>query len=63
MRENTYLLVAGTGLLFVAGVGLVHTLAYKGMGIFVGYDANLPAQVWVACPRHSSPRAPRWRPR
>ncbi|MDD3933417.1 MASE3 domain-containing protein [Methanoculleus sp. UBA303] len=48
MRENSYLLVAGTGLLFVAGIGLVHTLAYQGMGIFVGYDANLPTQLWIA---------------
>ncbi|MDV4343028.1 PAS domain S-box protein [Methanoculleus sp. YWC-01] len=48
MRENGYLLVAGTGLLFVAGIGLVHTLAYDGMGIFVGYDANLPTQLWIA---------------
>lgn len=48
MQENGYLLVAGTGLLFVAGIGLVHTLAYDGMGIFVGYDANLPTQLWIA---------------
>ncbi|WP_366515254.1 MASE3 domain-containing protein [Methanoculleus sp.] len=48
MRENGYLLVAGTGLLFVAGIELVHTLAYQGMGIFVGYDANLPTQLWIA---------------
>ncbi|WP_054847819.1 PAS domain-containing protein [Methanoculleus chikugoensis] len=48
MRENGYLLVAGTGLLFVAGIALVHTLAYDGMGIFVGYDANLPTQLWIA---------------
>ncbi|HOI12614.1 MAG TPA: MASE3 domain-containing protein [Methanoculleus sp.] len=48
MRENGYLLVAGTGLLFVAGIGLVHTLAYDGMGIFAGYDANLPTQLWIA---------------
>ncbi|MCC7555473.1 MAG: PAS domain S-box protein [Methanoculleus marisnigri] len=48
MRENGYLLVAGTGLLFVAGIELVHTLAYDGMGIFVGYDANLPTQLWIA---------------
>ena len=48
MRENSYLLVTGTGLLFVAGIGLLHTLAYKGMGIFVGYDANLPTQLWIA---------------
>ena len=48
MRENGYLLAAGTGLLFVAGIGLVHTLAYDGMAIFVGYDANLPTQLWIA---------------
>ncbi|MDD2253612.1 MASE3 domain-containing protein [Methanoculleus sp.] len=48
MRENSYLLVAGTGLLFVAAIGLIHTLAYDGMGIFAGYDANLPTQLWVA---------------
>ncbi len=48
MRENGYLLVAGTGLLFVAGIELVHTLAYQGMGIFAGYGANLPTQLWIA---------------
>lgn len=48
MRENGYLLAAGTGLLFVAGIELVHTLAYDGMGIFVGYGANLPTQLWIA---------------
>ncbi|MFA5613562.1 MAG: MASE3 domain-containing protein [Methanoculleus sp.] len=48
MRENSYLIVIGTGLLCVAGIGLIHTLAYKGMGIFVGYDANLPTQLWIA---------------
>jgi len=48
MRENGYLLVAATGLLFVSLVGLIHTLAYDGMGIFVGYDANLPTQLWIA---------------
>ena len=48
MRENSYLIVTGAGLLCVAAIGLIHTLAYKGMGIFVGYDANLPTQLWIA---------------
>jgi PAS domain S-box-containing protein len=48
MRENGYLLVAGTGLLFVGAIALVHTLAYDGMGIFAGYGANLPTQLWIA---------------
>lgn len=26
---------------------MIHTLAYKGMGIFQGYDANLPTQLWI----------------
>ncbi|MGM0645011.1 MAG: MASE3 domain-containing protein, partial [Thermodesulfobacteriota bacterium] len=26
----------------------VHTLAYKGMPFFPGYDANLPTQLWIA---------------
>ncbi|HPS94485.1 MAG TPA: MASE3 domain-containing protein, partial [Deltaproteobacteria bacterium] len=25
----------------------VHTLAYKGMGVFDGYGANLPTQLWI----------------
>lgn len=48
MRENGYLLVAGTGFLFVAAIELIHTLAYQGMGIFVEFDANLPTQLWIA---------------
>jgi signal transduction histidine kinase len=29
-------------------VDLIHTLAYKGMGVFPGYGANLPTQLWIA---------------
>lgn len=45
---NAYLLLVGVASLFVAGIDLVHTLAYKGMGVFSGYDANLPTQLWIA---------------
>jgi signal transduction histidine kinase len=45
---NNYLLFLGIALLFVAFLDLVHTLAYKGMGVFPGYGANLPTQLWVA---------------
>lgn len=44
-------LVLGTGYLFVGFVDLVHTLAYKGMNIFRGFDANLPTQLWI-CARY-----------
>ncbi len=45
---NNYLLFLGIALLFVAFLDLVHTLAYKGMGVFPGYGANLPTQLWIA---------------
>ncbi len=46
--ENQYLLFLGIGFLFIGALDLVHTLAYKGMPIFVGYTTNLPTQVWIA---------------
>ncbi len=48
ISENNYLVFVGVAYLFVGGVDLLHTLAYKGMGVFPGYDANLPTQLWVA---------------
>jgi PAS domain S-box-containing protein len=45
--DNTYLLFIGVAYLFIGGLDLIHTLAYKGMGIFTGYDANLPTQLWI----------------
>lgn len=45
---NHYLLFIGIAYLFVAGVDLIHTLAYKGMGIFQGYETNLTTQLWIA---------------
>lgn len=47
-HENGYLLVIGTGFLFVGGIDLLHTLAYKGMGVFRNGGANLPTQLWIA---------------
>ena len=46
--ENNYLLFIGIAYLFVAGLDLVHTFAYKGMNIFQGYETNLPTQLWIA---------------
>ena len=43
--DNNYLLFLGIAYLFVGGVDLIHTLAYRGMGIFTGYEANLPTQL------------------
>jgi PAS domain S-box-containing protein len=44
---NTYLLFVGIAYLFIGGLDLVHTLAYKGMGVFGGYAENLPTQLWI----------------
>jgi PAS domain S-box-containing protein len=46
--DNNYLLLLGIGYLFVGGLDLIHTLTYKGMGIFQGYGTNLATQLWIA---------------
>ncbi|HPP77260.1 MASE3 domain-containing protein [Methanospirillum sp.] len=46
--ENGFLLFIGIAFFFIGSVDLLHTLAYKGMNIFTGYDANLPTQLWIA---------------
>ncbi|MGV8075417.1 MAG: MASE3 domain-containing protein, partial [Syntrophobacteraceae bacterium] len=48
ITESGYLVFIGIGYLFVAGLDMVHLLAYKGMGVFPEYDANLPTQLWIA---------------
>ena len=32
---------------FVGGIDLLHTLAFKGMGVFPGITANIPTQLWI----------------
>jgi hypothetical protein len=46
--DNNYLSVLGVAYLFIGGLDLLHTLAYKGMGVFVGHGANLATQLWIA---------------
>ncbi|MBI5524231.1 MAG: PAS domain-containing protein [Desulfarculus sp.] len=45
--DDGYLLFLGLSCLFVAGVDLLHALAYKGMGVFPGASANLATQLWI----------------
>jgi signal transduction histidine kinase len=47
-HDNSYLLFVGISLLYVGFLDLAHTLAYKGMNVLRGYDANLPTQLWIA---------------
>ncbi len=44
---NDYLLFLGIAYLFVGGLDFLHTLAYAGMGVFPGFGANLPTQLWI----------------
>jgi diguanylate cyclase (GGDEF)-like protein len=46
--QNDYLLFIGIASLFISGLDTIHTLAYRGMGVFQEYDANLPTQLWIA---------------
>jgi len=48
IADNHYFLFIGIAYLFVGVVDLFHTLAYRGMGVFDGYTANLPTQLWIA---------------
>ncbi|MFH1483702.1 MAG: MASE3 domain-containing protein [Chloroflexota bacterium] len=45
--DNNYLLFMGIAYLFIGGLDLVHTLAYRGMGVFQGYGSNLATQLWI----------------
>ncbi len=51
LLRNHYLLFVGIAYLFVGSIDTLHTLAYKGMGVFGSGGANLPTQLWVAA-RH-----------
>lgn len=45
---NSFLGVIGTAAIFIASLELLHTIGYKGIGIFPQDDGNLPTQLWVA---------------
>ena len=47
LTKNNYILFLSIALLFAGIVDFVHTLAFRGMGIFRGFDANLPTQLWI----------------
>ena len=45
---NSYLLYVATAYVFAAALDVLHLLSYRGMGVFPGFDANVPTQLWVA---------------
>ena len=46
--SNDYFLFVGIAYLCVGCLDLLHTLAYKGMGVFPTNDGNLAIQLWIA---------------
>lgn len=48
LMRNSYLCVLGVACLFIGFLTLLHMLAYKGMGVFPGYTANLATQLWIS---------------
>jgi len=46
--DNDYLLFLGIAYLSVGTLDLMHTLTYKGMGIFHSREANMATQLWIA---------------
>ncbi|MDP3563230.1 MAG: MASE3 domain-containing protein [Methanoregula sp.] len=45
---DAFFLIVGISFLFIGIIDLVHTLAYKGMGVFPGNNPDLPTQLWIA---------------
>jgi hypothetical protein len=46
--SDSFFILLGISFLFIAGFDLIHTFAYKGMGVLPGTDADLPTQLWIA---------------
>lgn len=47
LKTDIFLFI-GIAYLAAGVLDFVHTLAYEGMGVFAGYDANLATQFWLA---------------
>jgi PAS domain S-box-containing protein len=47
LSDNGYVLFLGIAFLFIGFVDVLHTLAFRGMGLFGGYDTDLATQLWI----------------
>ncbi len=45
---RNYLLLLGVGQFFVGGIDILHTVAYKGVGVIDARGGNLPTEFWLA---------------
>lgn len=46
--QNGYLLFLGYSAVYVAFIDMLHTIAYRGMGVFPGMSADPATQLWLA---------------
>ncbi len=46
--HNSSLILLGAAYLTIGAVDLLHTLSYKGMGVFENFGANTATQLWIA---------------
>lgn len=46
--KHSFFLFLGIAYATVGSIDLVHTLAYKGMGVFSGFSSNEATQLWIA---------------
>ena len=46
--EDEFFTVLGIVYLHVGAIDLIHTLAYKGMHVFPGFETNLATQLWIS---------------
>ncbi|MCX6692927.1 MAG: ATP-binding protein [Methanoregula sp.] len=46
--DNGYFIVVGLAFFFIGAIDLFHTLAYKGMGVFLETAGGLQTQLWIA---------------
>jgi len=46
--SSTFFLIVGISLIFIGCIDLLHTLAFKGMGVFPNTSSDLPTQLWIA---------------
>jgi signal transduction histidine kinase len=46
--DSSFFLIIGISSAYIGFFDLIHTLAYKGMNLFIGYDSNLPTQLWIS---------------
>lgn len=47
IAKSDYVTFVGISFFFIAIFDILHTLSYKGMGVFPDQDANLPTELWI----------------